>query len=306
MNPIILRIGAFELHSYGVAMGLAFVLGIWWAVRRAHIAGVPKAFIFDLAVVVMISSLVGARLTYVVAHWDEYRHNLLDIVSPVQSDGTIGIQGMVLLGGVIAAIVVGGWFVKKKQVSFWAMADVSAPPLALGIVIGRMGCYFNGCCFGYPTESPLGVVFPHGCYASAVYPEIHVHPTQLYAAVAAFLIAFLLPILERRWRMFVGWTFSLFLILYGIDRIIVEGYRYYPSDKYFEVLGTQWTGSRIISLLMIILGVVAYVMLSNSQRRRLRAASMAPPTATLTDQKSSNSAEFNNSQSPADSGEGET
>ena len=266
MHPIIFRIGAFELHTYGVAMGLAFALGIWWAVRRAHIAGVQKGFIFDLAVVVMISSLIGARLTYVAAHWAEYKHHLLDIISPVQSDGTIGIQGMVLLGGVICAVACGGWYVKRKGASFWAVADVCGPPLALGIAIGRLGCYFNGCCFGNPTQGILGVIFPSGCYASAIYPGIPVYPTQLFSSGAAFLIAGILAVTEPRWRTFVGWTFSIFLILYGIDRVIVEGYRYYPPDKYFEVLGTQWTGSRVVALLMIIGGIVAYVMLRKSRR----------------------------------------
>ena len=204
-------------------------------------------------------------MTYVVAHWNEYRHNLLDIISPIQSDGTIGIQGMVLLGGVIAAIVIGGWFVKRRKVSFWAMADVSAPPLALGIGIGRIGCFLNGCCFGYPTEGFLGIVFPQGCYASSIYPNIHIHPTQAYSAIAAFLIAILLPMLEKRWRLFAGWTFSIFMILYGIDRLIVEGFRFYDSSKYFELFGTQWTGSRIVALAMIAFGIVSFLLLPRKQ-----------------------------------------
>jgi len=259
-------------------MGLAFVLGIWWAVRRAHLAGVQKAFIFDLAVVVMISSLVGARLTYVAAHWSEYKHHPLDILSPIQSDGTIGIQGMVLLGGIFLAVVCGGWYVKRKGVPFWAMADVSAPPLALGIAIGRIGCYLNGCCFGHPTNGIFGVIFPSGCYAAAIYPGIRIHPTQLYSAGAAFLTAILLVGLERRGRTFAGWTASLFLILSGIDRVIVEGYRYYPPDKYFTLLGTQWTGSRVVALLMVGAGIVAFAMLSKSARR-IAAKEMQIPTA---------------------------
>lgn len=278
MHPIIFRIGSFELHSYGVAMGLAFVFAIWWAVRRSHLAEVKKSFIFDLAVVVMISSLIGARLTYVVAHWNEYRYHLLDIISPVQSDGTIGIQGMVLLGGVIAAVIFGGWYVKRRGVSFWAMADVSAPPLALGIGIGRVGCFLNGCCFGNPTDGPLGVIFPQGCYASAIYPGIAIHPTQAYSSVAAFAIAFLLLILEKRWHRFTGWTFSLFLILYGIDRLIVEGFRFYDPSKYFELFGTQWTGSRLISVAMIAVGIVAFLVLSRKQRMVEAASPVSPST----------------------------
>jgi phosphatidylglycerol:prolipoprotein diacylglycerol transferase len=262
MHPILFRIGSFELHTYGVAMGLAFVVAIVWSVRRAHMAGVTKSFIFDLAVVVILSSLVGARLSYVGAHWDEYRHHLLDIISPFQSDGSIGIAGMVLLGGVIAAIIVGAWFLRRRKVGFWSMADVIAPPLALGIGIGRLGgCFLNGCCFGVPTDGPLGMVFPPGCYASSVYPGIPIHPTQLYAAGAALVIAVALPILERRWRRFAGWTFSLFMVLYGIDRFVVEGYRYYSPSTSFHAWGMQWTGSRILAGAMVIFGVVAFLIL---------------------------------------------
>jgi phosphatidylglycerol:prolipoprotein diacylglycerol transferase len=267
MHPVIFQIGRFQLHTYGLAMGLAFFFAIWWAIKRAPMAGVNKAFIFDLAVVVMISSLLGARLTYVVGHWGEYRRHLLDIISPIQSDGTLGIAGMVLLGGVIAAVVVGGWYLKRKQVPFWQMADVSAPPLALGIGIGRLGCFFNGCCFGHPTTGWLGIVFPSGCYAASVYPGIAIHPTQLYDAAGAFVIAAVLPIFEKRWRSFSGWTASWFLILAGLDRFIVEGYRYYEPDKCFEFLGTQWTGSRIVALGMVVLGIVTLIILSKKKNK---------------------------------------
>jgi phosphatidylglycerol:prolipoprotein diacylglycerol transferase len=240
---------------------LAFVAAIWWSVQRAHLAGVTKGFIFDTAVVVLVSSLVGARLTYVVHHWEMYRRHPLDIISPVQSDGTIGIAGMVLLGGVIAAFVAGGYFLKRRRVSFWAMADLVSPPVALGIAIGRMGCFLNGCCFGHPTESPFGMVFPEGCYAAAVYPEVSIHPTQLYAAVAALSIAIVLMILERQSWAFRGMTLSWFLIFYGVDRFVVEGYRYYEPGWFFHLLGTQWTGSRLISAGMVMLGIVTMILL---------------------------------------------
>lgn len=261
MHPVLFHIGRFELHVYGLAMGLAFVAGIWWSTRRTQIAGVTKSFIFDTAVVVLISSLLGARLTYVIHHWEFYGQHPLDIISPVQSDGTIGIAGMVLLGGVIAAFIAGGYFLKRRKVSFWAMADLISPPLALGIGIGRLGCFFNGCCFGHPTDGPLGMVFPDGCYAGAVYPDIPIHPTQLYAAGAAFLIAIILPILERQPWAFRGMTLSWFLILYGVDRFVVEGFRHYETGWFVNAMGMQWTGSRLIALGMVILGVSTMLFL---------------------------------------------
>ncbi len=281
MHPVLFSIGRFELHAYGLAMGLAFVAAIWWGTRRAHIAGVTKSFIFDTAVVVLISSLIGARLTYVLHHWEMYRRHPLDIISPVQSDGTIGIAGMVLLGGVIAAFLAGGYFLKRRKVSFWAMADLVSPPLTLGIVIGRLGCFFNGCCFGHPTEGLLGMVFPEGCYASAVYPGVSIHATQLYAVGAALLIAIILPILERQSWAFRGMTLSWFLILYGVDRFVVEGFRYYEPEWFFNLLGTQWTGSRLVSAGMVVLGVLTMILLPKKPQAEKSVSHKSDSSATV-------------------------
>src|SRR5512140_20101 len=126
-------------------MALAFGLGIWITMRRAEAQGYGGKFALDLSILILIFSLVGARFTYVVTHWDEFAEHPLDIVSPVQHNGQIGIAGLVLLGGVAAAFLTVYIYARKKGHTFLATTDLFIPSTALGIAIGRIGCFFNGC-----------------------------------------------------------------------------------------------------------------------------------------------------------------
>ncbi len=131
-HPIILDLGRFKLHSYGLMIFLAFVLGTWLAAVRARRDGIDVGVVVDLVVWILISSLVGARVTYFLFHLDEFRGppdgsgpiRWLDIVNPIQSDGTIGIAGLVFLGGVVFAVPVTWLYLRRKGFSFHRMAKL--------------------------------------------------------------------------------------------------------------------------------------------------------------------------------------
>ena len=161
-------------------MAVAFGLGIWITTRRSEPRGFTPKFVLDLSVLILIFSLVGARFLYVVTHWGEFADHPLDTISPVQSNGQIGIAGLVLLGGVIAAFATVYIYSRRKGFAFFAVTDLFIPATALGIAVGRLGCFFNGCCFGMPAHEPWCVVFPPDSLAGEVFPGTCVHPTQLY------------------------------------------------------------------------------------------------------------------------------
>jgi len=234
---------------------LAFAFGLWLGVRRSRPAGIASNTIMDFVVWMMVSSIIGARLTYVIAHWSEFSARPLDAVSPVQSDGTIGIAGLVVLGGVALAVPTAVWFARKRNIPFWKLMDVMMPSLAFGLAIGRIGCFLNGCCFGVPTVAPWGVVFPKGSLAASVFPGMHLHPTQIYDFIYNTLIGLgLLWYFPR--RRFDGELFALFFLLYGAMRIWVESLRYYDASRIpFTLFGAQITGSMIGSALMVAGGV---------------------------------------------------
>ncbi len=235
---------------------LGFALGTWISVKRGKSAGIESNVIMDLVIWILVSSLIGARLMYVLFHLDEFKGRWLDAISPIQIVGTVGIAGLVILGGVLAAVPAGAWFLRKKNIPFLKMADIMAPGLAIGIAAGRIGCFLNGCCFGHPTELPWGIAFPEECLAGSMYPHQTIHPTQLYAiiynlGVGIFLMA------RSPHKKITGELFYLFLILYGVFRFLNESVRYYrPSMVPLHFGSFDLTISMIISILMALTGVI--------------------------------------------------
>lgn len=236
-------------------LALAFGFGIWIASKRAPKRGVPSNSIVDIAVASLLFGLAGGRLAYVMTHWEEFEGRLLDIISPIQSDGTIGIAGLVLLGGVVAGFGGAYWIAKKRNASFLNVTDIMIPSLALGIAFGRLGCFMNGCCFGNACDLPWGVVFPESSLAGSVFPHQHIHPTQIYETLA-MLALFGLLLWRDRTPLKVGVLTGYFLALYGVWRYFVEGLRWYEAGMiYGDIGGHLLTFSRIISVGMLIAGI---------------------------------------------------
>ena len=137
------------------------------------------------------------------------------------------------------------------------MTDVFAPGIALGHVIGRLGCLFAGCCFGRPTSVPWAITFNSEFAAQNVGTPLNVplHPTQLYEAGAELLILGFLLAFERKGRPFPGRTFWAYMLLYGISRFIIEIYRGDPRG----MVGTLST-SQFVSLLIVPLASMLIVL----------------------------------------------
>ncbi len=254
MHPVLFRIGRFELHSYGLMLAISFIVGIWLSMKRAQKVGMNPNHIMDLSVVIIISSIIGARALYVVFHLDEFRGHWIDTFSPIQSNGEIGLAGLTLLGGVVLAIAASLLYLWWRRMPILKTADVVIPAFALGIFFTRIGCFLNGCCFGHACSGPLCVVFPPNSPAGATYPGVHIHPTQLYSSAYGLLIFGALMWLDRR-KPFDGYVFFWGLVLYGIARFLIDFLRYYePSMIALHVFGAPITVNQLISLGMIVTG----------------------------------------------------
>jgi phosphatidylglycerol:prolipoprotein diacylglycerol transferase len=216
----------------------------------------------DLGIWIIVSALVGAKLLLLVVEWDTYGRSAAQLLTLVRSAG-------VFYGGLIVAVLVAFWYLWRHRMPIWTVSDVFAPGIALGHVIGRLGCFLAGCCFGRQTSVPWAVTF-HSEYAHLnVGTPINtpLHPTQLYEAGAELLILGILLLLERRGRPFPGRTFWGYMLLYGISRFIIEFYRGDPRGT----VGVFST-SQLISLLIVPVSLAMLIYLS----RRL---SPAPKTA---------------------------
>jgi phosphatidylglycerol:prolipoprotein diacylglycerol transferase len=146
------------IHGFGVMLFITFVLGVWYLGWQATRTGsnLPRERVQDLVIVLFISGLLGARLTYMIQY---------GIPLTLSNFVKIWEGGIVLYGGIIAGILAFILFyyivLKRFQVKFWRLADAIAPALALGIALGRVGCFLNGCCFGHVAEEGCpAVAFP--------------------------------------------------------------------------------------------------------------------------------------------------
>ena len=244
MHPVLLG----PVKSWVFMLAVSFAVGIWIAVRRGRSRGVTAETVYDLSFVILLSSLVGVRLLYVVTHFGEFADKPLKIFA--FNEG-----GLTLYGGIVLALVAGWVFCRRRGLGYLAAADMVIPSVALGIGITRIGCFLAGCCYGQPCDLPWAVHFPHDSPAVHHFGAVGVHPSQLYSSLGGFLVFGLLLLWERRSAR-AGETIGRFLLLYGIDRFAVDFSRYYePSQR----LALGWSNNQWISVGLVALGLAVMV-----------------------------------------------
>jgi len=231
MLPTLLKFGWFEVHSYGLMVALGFLAGIAVTLYYAGKEGIAPQDVLDLAILTIISSIVGARLFYVLGQFDYYRSNPLEILM-VQNGG------LVFLGGLLLTLVTVAYYARRKRLPLLKLCDAIAPGAALGYAIGRIGCFLNGCCFGLPAKLPWAVVFPKSSLAGAYCPDLPLHPTQLYSSLAMLLACLALVWVYRK-KAFDGQMLFLGLIFYSVYRFLVEFFRYSPIH-WLSLTPSQW------------------------------------------------------------------
>ncbi len=248
MHPLLFEIGPIQIRTYGVLLSLAFLTGVWLAARRGRDRGVASSFIYDLAIVIILSAIAGSRVYYVAVNYDTFAVDPLSILR-------IWEGGLSMYGGLVAALLASYFYSRSKGLSFRKVADIVAPTLAIGIAITRVGCFFNGCCFGKATTFFTGIEFPPFGEAGRVLGNVPVHPTQLYESLFGLGILPVLILVERR-RPPDGILFGTFLVLYSILRFLIDFFRYYSIRSTFEFMEIVLTYNQIISLLLLVVGLL--------------------------------------------------
>lgn len=229
MYPIIWRISeTMAIKSYGIAIAVAFILGIFLAARHARKVGLKFNDFIDMGFWVVIAAIVGARVFYILFNLPAYLEDPVAIIK-------VWHGGLIYYGGLFVAVLTAIAFMKRRGIPPWLGGDLIAPSVALGYAITRVGCFLNGCCFGTATTLPGGVVFPPECGAgqyiakltfTALFSgqpvgEIRLHPVQLYAAAANLVIFAILLLMWRR-RRFDGQIFWGYLMIYPVYRFAIE------------------------------------------------------------------------------------
>ncbi|MDR0723615.1 MAG: prolipoprotein diacylglyceryl transferase, partial [Endomicrobium sp.] len=181
---------------------------------------------------------------YILTNLIEYMANPLDIFKVWQG-------GLVYYGGFIAVVVFTIMYCKIKNMQVLFLGDFFSPALALGHAIGRLGCFFAGCCYGKETNMSWGVVFKDK-QSLAVLGE-HLHPTQIYESLGNLFIFFILLFYTKKERK-VGNVFAVYLILYAVLRFLVECFR--GDDRGMCYFGLSI--SQNISIILFVVGVFIY------------------------------------------------
>ena len=274
MYPELFRIGNFPINTYGVFLALAFLFAILITVRLAASDGLPREKIYDLSLWMLLASLIGSKILMFFTE-PEYRDHPLQLISLdfLRSGG-------VFYGGLIGAIVVGYFLMRRYKLPWWKTADACAPGIAIGNFFGRQGCFAAGCCWGKPTNLPWGVKFTElGHDITGVPIDTYLHPTQLYESFAMLIVFFFLLWLHKLKR-FSGQVILLYALLYSVIRFAIEFFR---DDPRGDILGlTTMTGLSTSQIISIIVGVGALVLLVMKWRRTatlIKATGAVEPTA---------------------------
>jgi len=236
-----------RINSYGALLGCGSFAGILTGIALGKRRGITAEHIVDLALLILVGALVGARIAYVLQTPGEPWLNLPQALQQ-------GIGGLSFHGGLIGGIAVGMAYTAIRRLSFWRVADSLAPGVAIGYSITRIGCFLNGCCYGVSAPSvPWAMTFLH----SPDGPHYHVHPTQLYASLMGLIMFGLLLLLARGASLRrAGRLFMALLILEGIERFVMEIYRA-PMHP-----GTL-TLAQYVSMGVATVGVVGWFLLPN-------------------------------------------
>ncbi len=244
-----IHLGPLTLYSYGLMLGIAFLIANSLLTRELKRLGRNADQAFSITFLALVGGVVGARLFHVLENFSQF------LIDPIGVAFTSG--GLTWYGGFLLAATLIAWYLRKKRIPFLFFADITAPGMALAYGIARIGCQLAGDGdYGIPTNLPWAMSYENGTVPTAYtlgadgtrIPTEWVHPTPLYELGMAIPV-FLFLYLRRTRSLPPGNQFGWFLILHSLSRFLVEFIRINPDLIY------GLSEAQIISLLLIGWGV---------------------------------------------------
>lgn len=234
-NPIAFTLFGIEVRWYGILIALAMLLAVLISSKRAHKQNLTEDDVLDIALWMLPIGVIGARIYYVVFNLDYY-HSFSDVIN-------IRNGGLAIHGGLIFGLITVLLVCRHKKISFFNMADLIIPTVALAQSIGRWGNFFNGEAHGGPTDLPWGIMVD----------GVKVHPTFLYESIWCLLLFIFLSWWNNNKRAANGQTLALYGIFYSIERFFVEGLR---TDS---LMIGSFKQAQVLSLVTIAAGICLFV-----------------------------------------------
>ena len=255
MRPILFQIGDFKFFSFGLMAALALIVPGLTIVRPLiRRRGAPVEFAYELIIAAGVGGFVGARIYYLVENYAEIRADFWHVA--------VGGVGFVWYGGLIGGFIgVVAWTLVRRY-PLDIVANATAPAVAMGYAIGRIGCQLAGDGdYGKVSTLPWAMGYPNGTVPTP--PGVRVQPTPIYEIIAMSLVVWILWRLATRYDKSGWWTFGWFLILSGVERFLVEFVRRNPV-WFAHLTQPQW-----MSVASVVIGIALVVALRKKPAVRL-------------------------------------
>lgn len=241
MRPVLFNVFGINIYGYGLMIAIGILTAVILLDKRAKVKGYDDDKVFNMAMIAIVAGVIGGKALYIIT-------DIKYIIEDPTILKDLG-SGFVVYGSIIGGVMAVYMYCKKNNWSVLKIFDLVIPSLPLAQGFGRIGCFFAGCCYGAPTNLPIGIEFKNSPFAPM---GVHLHPTQIYSYIFDFLLAAFLLWYDRKERKD-GRLFSLYIIIYSIGRFLVEFVRNDPRGN----VGFLST-SQFIGILTLILGLIIY------------------------------------------------
>ncbi len=275
MYPELFKIGPFTVYSYGLMLGIAFIVASYILTKEFERKKLDPNLATEITLLAIVFGIVGSKLFSLFENWEAF---LRDPIGMAFSPG-----GLTFYGGLILAIIAIWIYVKRKKIPFLVIADATSPSLILAYGIGRIGCHLAGDGdYGIPTTLPWGVDYSNGTVPPSqmfnsfnfhkYFPEVAkrfpngvpdntpLHPAPIYEFILAVIIFFVLWKLRKKdWAD--GKLFMSYLMLAGLERFSIEFIRLNPRLLF------GLSEAQLISVIMMIVGALGFIYYTKNRER---------------------------------------
>lgn len=246
MLPKLFSIGPFTIYSYGLMTAIGIFAAVAFGeylLKKTKLA--EEGFLLGMGIACVIGGYACSKILFWLTTLPEILENprlLLNFSS-----------GYVVYGGLIGGVLTGYLYCRRKKTDFWQVFDLTMPAVALAQFFGRIGCFLAGCCYGKPTESPLGVIFHNSVYAPA---DEKLFPIQLVSSGLNLLNFIFLYFLWKKMRDKSGVTGAAYIVTYSIGRFFLE---YFRGDLERGSVGVLST-SQFIAIFTLVIGLLMMIL----------------------------------------------